>query len=86
METNVPISAPKTLRNHIYDDFILRRDKLKYDLEVNCVSISFTLDMWTSPSRKPISAIGLHPTSRRRKKSLNLFGSKESTVGNASLK
>ena len=47
----------KTLRNHIYDDFILRRDKLKYDLEVNCVSISFTLDMWTSPSRKPIFAI-----------------------------
>ncbi len=47
----------ETLRNHIYDDFILRRDKLKYDLEVNCVSISFTLDMWTSPSRKPIFAI-----------------------------
>jgi hypothetical protein len=46
-----------TLRNHIYDDFLVRRDKLRYDLDINCVSISFTLDMWTSPNRKPIFAI-----------------------------
>jgi hypothetical protein len=44
-----------TLRNHIYDDdFLVRRDKLRYDLDINCVSISFTLDMWTRPNRKPI--------------------------------
>ena len=46
-----------TLRNHIYDDFLVRRYKLRYDLDINCVSISFTLDMWTSPNRKPIFAI-----------------------------
>ena len=46
-----------TLRNHIYDDFIERRAKLKYALDINCISISFTLDMWTSPNRKPIFAI-----------------------------
>lgn len=41
-----------TLRNHIYEDFIGRRNALKMELAVNCVSISFTLDMWTYPSRK----------------------------------
>jgi len=46
-----------TLRNHIYDDFLDRRAKLKYELDINCISISFTLDMWTSPNRKPILAI-----------------------------
>ena len=46
-----------TLRNHIYDDFIEQRAKLKYKLDINCISISFTLDMWTSPNRKPIFAI-----------------------------
>src|SRR6266536_5381675 len=46
-----------TLRNHIYDDFLVRRDKLQDDLDINYVLISFTLDMWTSPNRKPIFAI-----------------------------
>jgi hypothetical protein len=46
-----------TLRNHIYDDFLVRRDKLRYDLDINYVSISFTLDMWTSLNRKPIFVI-----------------------------
>lgn len=46
-----------TLRNHIYEDFIGRRNALKMELAVNCVSTSFTLDMWTSPSRKPIFAV-----------------------------
>jgi hypothetical protein len=46
-----------TLRNHIFDDFCLRRERLKIELERNCISISFTLDMWTSPNRKPIFAI-----------------------------
>ena len=45
-----------TLRNHIYDDFILRRSKLRDDLNIKCVSTSFTLDMWTNPNRKPILA------------------------------
>jgi len=45
------------LRNDVYDDFLLRRDNLICELEINCVSISFTLDMWTSPNRTPIFAI-----------------------------
>ena len=47
--TECSYKCSKTLRNHTYDDFILRREKLKYELEINCVSISFTLDMWTFP-------------------------------------
>ncbi|KAH7383440.1 hypothetical protein BKA64DRAFT_760133 [Cadophora sp. MPI-SDFR-AT-0126] len=39
------------------DGWSVRRDKLRYDLDINCVSISFTLDMWTNPNRKPIFAI-----------------------------
>ena len=46
-----------TLRNDVYDDFLLRRDNLIRELEINCVSISFTLDIWTSPNRIPIFAI-----------------------------
>ena len=46
-----------TLRNHIYDDFATRRAILKLELEVDCISISFTLDMWTAPNRTPIFAI-----------------------------
>ena len=34
-----------TLYNDIYDDFLLCRDNLTYELEINCVLISFTLDM-----------------------------------------
>ena len=34
-----------TLRNYIYDDFILRCSKLKDDLNINYVLISFTLDI-----------------------------------------
>jgi hypothetical protein len=41
----------------VYDDFFVRRDRLIHELEVNCVSISFTLDLWTSPNRTPILAI-----------------------------
>lgn len=46
-----------TLRNHVFADFQIRRQALIDELKVNCVSISFTLDMWTSPNRKPIFAI-----------------------------
>jgi hypothetical protein len=46
-----------TLRNHIFDDWCGRREKLKIELEYNCISISFTLDMWTAPNRVPIFAI-----------------------------
>jgi hypothetical protein len=46
-----------TLRNHIYDDFLLRRATLRLELEVDCISISFTLDMWTAPNRTPIFAV-----------------------------
>jgi hypothetical protein len=30
---------------------------LRLELEVNCISISFTLDMWTAPNRTPIFAV-----------------------------
>jgi hypothetical protein len=46
-----------TLRNHIYNDFSLRRAKLILELDANCVSISFTLDLWTSLNQVPIFAI-----------------------------
>jgi hAT family C-terminal dimerisation region len=46
-----------SLRNDVYDDFFSRRDRLIHELEVNCVSISFTLDLWTSPNRTPILAV-----------------------------
>ena len=49
-----------TLQNHIYDDFLVHYDKLRYDLDINCVSISFTLNIQTSPNRKPIFAIISH--------------------------
>jgi hypothetical protein len=34
-----------TLRNDVYDDFYARRDYLIHELELNCVLISFTLDL-----------------------------------------
>jgi hypothetical protein len=46
-----------TLRNDIYEDFTIRREALKTELRLNCVAISFTLDMWTSPNRIPIFAV-----------------------------
>ncbi len=46
-----------TLRNHIFNDFYLRRKRLKLELSHNYISISFTLDMQTSLNRKPIFAI-----------------------------
>jgi hypothetical protein len=46
-----------TLRNHIYEDFATRRAALRLELEHDCISISFTLDMWTAPNRTPIFAI-----------------------------
>ncbi|OAQ58956.1 hypothetical protein VFPPC_11895 [Pochonia chlamydosporia 170] len=49
-----------TLRNHIHIDFIERREKLKIELEYNCATISFTLDIWTAPNRVPIFAIIAH--------------------------
>jgi hypothetical protein len=49
-----------TLRNHIYVDFIERREKLKIELEYSCATISFTLDIWTAPNRVPIFAIIAH--------------------------
>lgn len=49
-----------TLRNHIYVDFMERREKLKIELEYNCATISFTLDIWTAPNRVPIFAIIAH--------------------------
>jgi hypothetical protein len=47
----------QTLRNHIFDDFMRRREVLIQELDHNCVSISFTLDLWTAPNRTPIFAI-----------------------------
>ena len=49
-----------TLQNYIYDDFLVHRDKLQYDLDINYVSISFTLDIQTSPNQKPIFVIISH--------------------------
>jgi len=46
-----------TLRNHIYDDFCVRRQSLVTELEATCTSISFTLDIWTAPNRIPIFAV-----------------------------
>ncbi|KAG4427044.1 hypothetical protein IFR05_017473, partial [Cadophora sp. M221] len=46
-----------TLRNHIYDDFLSHKKRLKLELKLNCISISFTLDLWTAPNRVPIFAI-----------------------------
>ena len=46
-----------SLRNDVYDDFFARRDRLIHELQVNCVLISFTLDLWTSPNRTPILVI-----------------------------
>lgn len=46
-----------TLRNYIYNDFIEQQAKLKYELNINYISISFTLNIQTSPNRKPIFAI-----------------------------
>jgi hypothetical protein len=46
-----------TLRNDVYNDFLLRRDNLIRELDINRVSISFTLDIRTSPNRTPIFAI-----------------------------
>jgi hypothetical protein len=49
-----------TLRNHIYTDFVEHREKLKIELEYSCITISFTLDIWTAPNRVPIFAIIAH--------------------------
>ncbi len=49
-----------TLRNDVYDDFLLYRDNLIHELEINYVSISFTLDIQTSPNRTLIFAIIRH--------------------------
>ncbi|XP_044718811.1 uncharacterized protein HRG_07376 [Hirsutella rhossiliensis] len=35
-------------------------EKLKIELEYNCATISFTLDIWTAPNRVPIFAIIAH--------------------------
>jgi hypothetical protein len=48
------------LRNDVYDDFFARRAYLIQELEIHCISISFTLDLWTSPNRTPIFAIVGH--------------------------
>jgi len=45
-----------TLQNHIWEDYYTRRATLKLELEYDCISISFILDMWTAPNRKPIYA------------------------------
>jgi hypothetical protein len=44
-----------TLRNHIYDDFALRRNALRMELEADCISIH--PGMWTAPNRTPIFAV-----------------------------
>ncbi|XP_044714741.1 uncharacterized protein HRG_11776 [Hirsutella rhossiliensis] len=36
------------------------QEKLKIELEYNCATISFTLDIWTAPNRVPIFAIIAH--------------------------
>lgn len=55
--TRAAYKSRTTLRNAIYDDFDIRRQALRLELALHCISISFTLDMWTSPNRKPIFAI-----------------------------
>jgi hAT family protein len=55
--TACPYRSRLTLRNHIFDDFVLRRLSLKQELDIDCTTISLTLDMWTAPNRKPIFAI-----------------------------
>ena len=55
--TASPYRSRLTLRNHIFDDFLLRRLSLKQELDIDCTTISLTLDMWTAPNRKPIFAI-----------------------------
>lgn len=52
-----PYRSRLTLRNSIFDDFLMRRAGLSQELEFNCTTISLTLDMWTAPNRKPIFAI-----------------------------
>ena len=48
---------PITLRNHIMEEFKLRQDQLRTELQDNCISISLTLDMWTSPNNIPVLGI-----------------------------
>ena len=55
--TSCSYKSRLTLRNHIFDDLLTRRQRLKTELEYNCVSISFTLDIWTAPNRTPIFVI-----------------------------
>lgn len=55
--THAAYRSRTTLRNHIFDDFKLRRNALRQELALDFQSISFTLDMWTSPNRTPIFAI-----------------------------
>src|SRR6266536_6153168 len=49
-----------SLRNDVYDDFFTRRDRLIHELQVNYVSISFTLALWTLRNRTPILTIISH--------------------------
>lgn len=58
--TQCAYKSRTTLRNHIYDDFTVRRQRLRLELHNNCVSISFTLDIWTAPNRVPIFAVIAH--------------------------
>jgi hypothetical protein len=58
--TQCAYKSRNNLRNHIFDDFKLRREALKIELEHTCISVSFTLDIWTAPNRVPIFAIIAH--------------------------
>jgi hAT family C-terminal dimerisation region len=81
-----PYRSRLTLRNHIFDDFILRREGLKQELKINCISISFTLDMWTAPNRTPIFAIIGHwitPDFEEREEVLEFVEVKGSHTGEA---
>ena len=51
-----PYSNPQTLRKHIMKDFQSRRALLNLELQY-CTTISLSVDIWTSPNRKPIFAV-----------------------------
>jgi hypothetical protein len=79
-----PYRSRLTLRNHIFDDFLLRRLGLAQELEIDCTTISLTLDMWTAPNRKPIFAIIGHwvtPTFDEREEVLEFVEVKGSHTG-----
>ncbi|XP_044723739.1 uncharacterized protein HRG_01635 [Hirsutella rhossiliensis] len=59
-------------------------EKLKIELEYNCATISFTLDIWTAPNRVPIFAIIAHwitPEFEEREEVIEFIELKRSHTG-----